>query len=137
MAYALDPDKDGALVWQYRIGQGSGLGGQWGAAADEQAGVLRRSTSTQTPGGMHAVNIDTGARRLVQAAAAEKLCGTVRSCNAAQGAAVTVIPGVVFSSSAMAGCAPIDERRFDCLAVRTVAKGTVRAMGTARGYTGA
>jgi polyvinyl alcohol dehydrogenase (cytochrome) len=36
MAYALDPDKEGELAWQYRIGQGSGLGGQWGGAVDDQ-----------------------------------------------------------------------------------------------------
>ena len=34
MAYAVDPDKEGALVWQYKTSDGSGLGGQWGAATD-------------------------------------------------------------------------------------------------------
>ena len=34
MAYALDPDKDGAVVWQYRTHGGNGLGGQWGGAVD-------------------------------------------------------------------------------------------------------
>lgn len=32
--WALDPNKQGAVVWQYRYGQGSGMGGQWGAASD-------------------------------------------------------------------------------------------------------
>ena len=33
--YALDPDRDGALLWQRRIGPGSALGGvHWGIAAD-------------------------------------------------------------------------------------------------------
>ena len=32
--WALDPDKAGRVVWQYRIGQGSGLGGQWGVAVE-------------------------------------------------------------------------------------------------------
>src|SRR4029450_2712868 len=32
MVHAIDPDKQGAVVWQTRVGQGSGLGGQWGGA---------------------------------------------------------------------------------------------------------
>ena len=36
MAWAIDPDKNGEVVWQRRIGQGSGLGGQWGGAVDGQ-----------------------------------------------------------------------------------------------------
>jgi polyvinyl alcohol dehydrogenase (cytochrome) len=103
MAYALDPDKDGALVWQYRIGQGSGLGGQWGAASDGQQAYFGVSDFlTQNPGGMHAVNLDTGARAWYTPPP-PKLCGTSQQCNAAQGAAVTVIPGVVLSSSADGG----------------------------------
>jgi polyvinyl alcohol dehydrogenase (cytochrome) len=99
MAYALDPDKDGALIWQYRIGQGSGLGGQWGAAADGQQvyfGVA--DFLTQNPGGMHAVKLDTG-ERAWYTPPQPKLCGTAPQCNAAQGGAVTVIPGAVLSSS--------------------------------------
>src|SRR4029077_575545 len=100
MAYALDPDKDGALVWQYRIGQGSGLGGQWGAAADgQQAYFGVADLLTQNPGAMHAVNLDPAARACYTPPPA-KLCGTSPQCNAAQGAAVTVIPGVLLASSA-------------------------------------
>jgi polyvinyl alcohol dehydrogenase (cytochrome) len=103
MAYALDPDKDGALVWQYRIGQGSGLGGQWGAAADGQQAYFGVSDFlTQAPGGMHAVNLDTGARAWYTPPQ-PKLCGTAPQCNAAQGAAVTVIPGALLAVSADGG----------------------------------
>jgi polyvinyl alcohol dehydrogenase (cytochrome) len=103
MAYALDPDKDGTLVWQYRIGQGSGLGGQWGAAADGQQAYFGVSDFlTQTPGGMHAVNLDTGARAWYTPPP-PKLCGTGPQCNAAQGAAVTVIPGALLAVSADGG----------------------------------
>lgn len=36
MVHALDPDRDGAILWQRRVGQGSTLGGvQWGSAADD------------------------------------------------------------------------------------------------------
>ena len=48
MAYALDPDKEGALVWQYRIGEGSGLGGQWGGAVDGQQRILRRQRTLRS-----------------------------------------------------------------------------------------
>jgi polyvinyl alcohol dehydrogenase (cytochrome) len=35
VGYALDPDKEGAIVWQYRAGQGGLLGGiEWGSAVD-------------------------------------------------------------------------------------------------------
>lgn len=99
MAYALDPDKDGAILWQYRTSQGSGLGGQWGAAADDkQAYFGVNGTLSPTPGGMRAVKIDTG-EEVWTKPGPEKLCGTARGCSAAQGAAITAIPGVVFSGS--------------------------------------
>jgi polyvinyl alcohol dehydrogenase (cytochrome) len=99
MAYALDPDKEGEIVWKYRAGQGSGLGGQWGAAADEkQAYFGVADTLSQNPGGMRAVRLDTG-EQVWSTPPQPKLCGNGRGCNASQGAAVTVIPGVVFSGS--------------------------------------
>jgi polyvinyl alcohol dehydrogenase (cytochrome) len=37
VVYAVDPDRQGALLWQRRIGKGGKQGGvQWGAAADER-----------------------------------------------------------------------------------------------------
>jgi polyvinyl alcohol dehydrogenase (cytochrome) len=103
MAYALDPDKQGALVWQYRTGQGSGLGGQWGSAVDDKRAYFGvADTLSPKPGGMHAVDLETG-RRVWFMPPAEKLCGTARGCTAAQGAAVTAIPGIVFSGSGDGG----------------------------------
>ncbi len=96
MAYAFDPDKEGALVWSYRTSQGAGLGGQWGAAVDDKQAYF--GVVAQTPGGVRAVNIDTGAE-VWSKPAVEKLCGSGRGCSAAQGGAVTAIPGVVFSGS--------------------------------------
>jgi polyvinyl alcohol dehydrogenase (cytochrome) len=99
LAFALDPDKQGAIVWQYRAGQGSGLGGVWGAAVDDRrAYVSVADMLTKTPGGMHAVNLETG-ERIWYTPPAPALCGTVPGCSAGQGAAVTAIPGIVFSSS--------------------------------------
>jgi len=103
MAYAFDPDNQGKLVWQYRAGQGSGLGGVWGAAVDEQQAYIAVSDFlSKQPGGMHAVRLDTG-ERVWAMPPAPRLCGEGRGCSAAQGAAVTVIPGVVFSGSADGG----------------------------------
>ena len=103
MAYALDPDKDGALVWQYRIGEGSGFGGQWGTAVDkDQAYFGVGDFFGKTPGGMHAVKLDTG-QRVWYTPPQPKLCATAERCNASQGGAVTVIAGAVFSSAADGG----------------------------------
>jgi polyvinyl alcohol dehydrogenase (cytochrome) len=60
LAYAMDPDT-GKTVWQYRMGQGSGLGGQWGAAVDgQQAYFGVNDFLTQNPGGMRAVRLADG-----------------------------------------------------------------------------
>jgi polyvinyl alcohol dehydrogenase (cytochrome) len=99
LAFALDPDKQGAIVWQYRAGQGSGLGGVWGAAVDDRrAYVSVADMLTKAPGGMHAVNLETG-ERIWYTPPAARLCGTAPGCTAGQGAAVTAIPGIVFSGS--------------------------------------
>ena len=98
MAYAIDPDK-GTKVWEYKTSGGSGLGGQWGAAADEtQVYFGVNGTLSMDPGGMRAVKIDSG-QEVWSKPPSERLCGTARGCSAAQGSAVTAIPGVVFSGS--------------------------------------
>lgn len=98
MAYGIDPD-DGTLVWEYKTSEGGGMGGQWGAAVDgERAYFGVNGTRSPTPGGVRAARIDSGAE-VWSEDAAEKLCGDARGCSAAQGAAVTAVPGVVFSGS--------------------------------------
>ena len=99
VAFALDPDKDGAIVWQRRIGQGSGLGGQWGGAVDQTQAYFGVSDMiSPNPGGMRAVNLATG--EIAWSVPPQKpLCGEGRTCRTSQGAAVTVIPGAVFSGS--------------------------------------
>ena len=43
VGFAMDPDKDGDVVWQYRAGQGGVLGGiEWGSAVDAEQCLLRR-----------------------------------------------------------------------------------------------
>jgi len=103
MAYGFDPDKQGAKVWEYRTSGGSGLGGQWGGAVDNKLAYFGvNGTLSQTPGGMRAVKIDTGEEVWSKAPEA-KLCGTARGCTAAQGAALTAVPGIVFSGSGDGG----------------------------------
>jgi polyvinyl alcohol dehydrogenase (cytochrome) len=102
--WALDPDKQGAVVWQYRYGRGSGLGGQWGAAADGvNAYIGAGDALSPQPGGMHAVNLETGERAWF-VPPQQKLCSaTDRRCSASQSGAITAIPGVVFSAGGDGG----------------------------------
>jgi polyvinyl alcohol dehydrogenase (cytochrome) len=101
MAYAIDPDNRGEVLWQYRAGQGGVLGGmEWGAASDdEQAYFAVSDITTSQPGGLHAVNLATGTRAWFTPPPTPTCRGSARGCNGAQSAAVTAITGVVFSGS--------------------------------------
>ncbi|HXD72197.1 MAG TPA: PQQ-binding-like beta-propeller repeat protein, partial [Vicinamibacterales bacterium] len=94
------PDRQGAVVWQYRAGEGSALGGiEWGSAADGARAYFAVSDILRPkPGGLHAVSLDSGERAWVAAPAPPK-CGSGRGCNGAQSAALTLLPGVIFSGS--------------------------------------
>jgi len=99
--YALDPDRRGRIVWRYRAGGGSGLGGiQWGVAVDDRRAYAPiADLYSPTPGGLHAVDLATGARVWL-AAPPPPACGAPsRACSGAQFSAISVIPGVVFSPS--------------------------------------
>lgn len=103
IAYGFDPDRRGALLWQYRTGKGSSLGGQWGGAVDGTRAYFGvADTLSPAPGGIRAVDIDTG-RQLWSKGPAEKLCGVEHGCSSSQGAAVTAIPGAVLSGSSDGG----------------------------------
>lgn len=99
--YALDPDRKGEIVWRYRAGGGSGLGGiQWGVATDgTRAYAPVADLYAPQPGGLHAVDLMTG-KRAWYAPPAAPACGRPsRACSGAQFSAVAVIPGIVFSPS--------------------------------------
>jgi polyvinyl alcohol dehydrogenase (cytochrome) len=100
MMFALDPDNEGQTVWQQRIGQGSGFGGQWGGAVDEtQAYSGVSDLMSPTPGGIRAINLATG-QIAWSVGPQQRLCDAARpTCRASQGAAVTAIPGAVLSGS--------------------------------------
>jgi len=100
MVHALDPDKQGAVVWQTRVGQGSGLGGAWGGALDGQNGYFGVGDyQSPAPGGVRAVNLATGAITWSAPPPQPRLCEGTPRCNASQGGATTAIPGAVFAVS--------------------------------------
>lgn len=118
IVHALDPDKNGAVLWQKRVGKGSRLGGvQWGIAVDARnvyvavSDVELKTVPAGTPGaqatsgtgylydpnaggGLFALKIETGE---VVWQTPHPGCKGKPGCTPAQSAAVTVIPGVVFS----------------------------------------
>ena len=113
--HAIDPDRNGAVWWKTRVGKGGILGGiEWGSAADEKAVYVAVSDARweggrffgdkvnldpAAGGGLFALDLATG-KPLWQAPPVS--CTGRERCSPAQSAAVTVIPGVVFSG-AMSG----------------------------------
>ena len=83
-----------------RAAEGGALGGiEWAAAVDAEHAYFPVSDIRGAhPGGLHAVTLTTGERSWY-AAPPPPLCGSAPACNAAQSAAITVIPGVIFSGS--------------------------------------
>ena len=64
MVYAIDPDRQGAMIWQRRLGVGGEQGGvQWGAAADAHnlyvalSDVRARPVPDETPGAQEAFRV--------------------------------------------------------------------------------
>jgi polyvinyl alcohol dehydrogenase (cytochrome) len=101
VGWAFDPDRAGAVKWQYRAAKGSALGGmEFGSAADgEQAYFAVADGNSPQPGGLHAVKLATG-ERAWYAPPPPPACGApARGCNAAILAAITVMPGIVFTAS--------------------------------------
>lgn len=98
IAWAFDPDRKGEIVWQQRVGRGSSTGGvQFGPAADDQHGYFATSDQPlgREAGGLTAVALATGEKVW----SVRPGCPAEGACAPAQSAAVTVIPGVVFSGS--------------------------------------
>ena len=100
--YGLDPD-DGKLIWERRVGDGGVLGGiEWGFASAGGAAYVSISEALEKEpgdaGGISAIDVDDGAV-LWEAAAAQDSCVNRNACSSGQPAAVTAIPGVVFSGS--------------------------------------
>ncbi len=100
--HAVDPDQQGEVLWHARVGKGGVLGGiQWGISTDGQRAYAAVSDLGFGPrrheagGGIHAIRLDNG-ERVWQTPAPP--CAP-QPCSPAQSAAITAIPGVVFSGS--------------------------------------
>jgi len=96
MAYGLDPDQKGKILWRASPGKGSALGGvEWGHAADDRlayVAISDRIVKDGTPG-LYALDLATGEKKWSTPAPA------VTGGNPGQSAAIAVIPGAVFSGA--------------------------------------
>src|SRR5262249_35284393 len=117
MVHAIDPDNKGAVLWQTRAGQGSALGGsQWGSASDGQKvfvaisdiGIGTRPDPTLPQGFRSVLDPNKGGGlpasiwnrgKVVWRPTRSRGAGPRTMCPPANPAAVTAIPGVVFSGS--------------------------------------
>jgi len=99
--FGFDPDASGKIVWERRVAQGSSSGGVfWGSATDGvniyAANADFIADDPATSGGMNAVDLRTG--RVVWSVPGAG-CANKNPCKPSQNAAVTAIPGVVFSGT--------------------------------------
>ena len=118
VVHALDPDAEGRVLWQTRVGRGGALGGiQWGSASDDRQFYAALSDETVTAGppdttsplgvrmmldqkvggGLFALDIETG--HIIWQTKISACQPSQTDCSPAQSAAVTATPGVVFSGS--------------------------------------
>jgi polyvinyl alcohol dehydrogenase (cytochrome) len=113
LAWGLDLDQQGKILWETRVGQGGTRGGiEWGGSSDgnrvyfpisdAREGVLPSSKATAnpapTPGGMNALSVATG-ELLWHTPVPTTTCAWGTPCNGAQPGAPTLMPGVVFAGS--------------------------------------
>jgi polyvinyl alcohol dehydrogenase (cytochrome) len=103
VVYGLDPDRNGKVAWQTRVGEGGPLGGiEWGGAADDSTAYFAVSDlDFQRPeagGGLHALHLETG-EKAWSVPPIKPACLGKPGCSRAQSGPVTVIPGAVFSGS--------------------------------------
>jgi polyvinyl alcohol dehydrogenase (cytochrome) len=107
VVWALDPDADGAVLWSTRVGKGGALGGiHWGMAtdgrlayaanADRGAVIVDVHPDKEPSPGLYGIDLLTG-DVVWSAPAPDDTCEDRRGCFAANSAAPTVVPGVVFA----------------------------------------
>ena len=110
IVWAFDPDKNGEVMWETRVGQGGINGGvQWGMASDGEHVYAATSDVVVDADGDGAHARSDGRRRPHGAAHRRRQrrsgaptpppCAGRPNCSPAQSAALTAIPGVVFSGS--------------------------------------
>ena len=106
---------NGKVLWSTRVGKGGVLGGvEWGSATDGRNAYVALSDQTMRPaqgdavvlgqttvdpnigGGLFALRVADGTKAW---SAAPPVCGDRPMCSPAQSAAITAIPGAIFSGS--------------------------------------
>lgn len=102
IAYGLDPDRRGKVLWERRVGTGSSLGGvEWGIAADDDNVYVAISdlvAKVNPQPGISALKIATG-EKVWHVPTPQVQCANGTRCARAQSAAVTAMPGAVFSGA--------------------------------------
>jgi polyvinyl alcohol dehydrogenase (cytochrome) len=101
MIWALDPDQRGKMIWEQQVGKGSSGGGVlWGLAVDgERVYVPNGFFDQKAPdsaGDMAAIEISGGHQVW---STPNPPCGDRKPCKPSHAAAITAIPGVVFSGT--------------------------------------
>jgi polyvinyl alcohol dehydrogenase (cytochrome) len=100
--WGLDPDNKGKILWQIKLGAGSALGGiEWGFAADSKytyVAISDRIVRENAAPGISAVDVKTG-QKVWSTPAPQVTCAVPAGCIPAQAAAISVIPGAVFSGA--------------------------------------
>ena len=99
--YALDPDQEGKIIWQQSTGRGSTSGGiMWGPAVDGRnvyaANNYFNQSNLEATGGVSALDLSSG--RTIWSVRPPPCEGRTR-CKPSHAAAVTAIPGVLFSGT--------------------------------------
>ena len=103
--HAVDPDRNGKIVWQQQAGAGGVLGGvQFGSAADERRVYVAVSDIRFGQGGM--LPTEGGGVTAYDLATGEEIwtteagdCAGRQRCSPAHSGAVSAVPGVVFAGS--------------------------------------
>jgi len=100
--YAVNAES-GEIVWKTRAGDGGVLGGiEWGFATDGTSAFVSLSNAFEKKpgeaGGLVSVNLADGKPRWTAPPSADT-CGGRAGCNTGQPAAVSAIPGVIFSGA--------------------------------------
>jgi polyvinyl alcohol dehydrogenase (cytochrome) len=104
VVYAFDPDHDGKLLWETRVGQGGSMGGvEMGFSVADGVAYVPVSDSEvkapHVPGGLVALDIAAG-KVLWRTPSPRPPCGWgAYECNPAQAASSAAIPGIVFSGA--------------------------------------
>ena len=121
LVHALDPENQGALIWQTRIGRGGALGGiEWGMTVDDDnvyAPLSDINGQGKDMGGLFALRKKDG-EKVWQAPPPKPACTGKPGCSAAQMAPATMIPGVVFSGSMDGHLRAYDRHRESDLGLR-------------------